>query len=143
MKKSIKGYSATKWWLLKMYHLRHKLRIFLFHRKVMFCFQDIQVFVFLTILCFTKSDVMMNTWDRVHFWIYLLNHNSVTHQTWSVDRYKEEQHFPEIFRMIWRIVPTFQALFNLATSSNYSTTDCDKFPVFYLLKGWIRENWNW
>ena len=33
----------------KMHYLRHRLRIFLFHRKVIFRFQDIQVFVFLAI----------------------------------------------------------------------------------------------
>ena len=38
------------------------------------------------------SDVTMSisTWDKVHFWIYLLNHNSC-HQTWPVDRYKQGQ----------------------------------------------------
>ena len=40
---------------LKMCHLRHWLRTLLFCRKVMFCSQDIQVFVFLTITRFTKS----------------------------------------------------------------------------------------
>ena len=39
----------------KMCHLKHRLRIFLFHRKIMFHSQDIQVFVFLTIPWFTKS----------------------------------------------------------------------------------------
>ena len=36
-------------------------------------------------------DVMMiiSTWDEVQLWIYLLNHNSLTHQTWSIDRYKQ------------------------------------------------------
>ena len=34
---------------LKMCYLRHRLSIFLFDWKVMFHFQDIQVFVFLTI----------------------------------------------------------------------------------------------
>ena len=47
--------SITKRQLLKMYHLRHRLRIFLFCRKVMFRSQDIQIFVFSTILWFTKS----------------------------------------------------------------------------------------
>ena len=35
---------------LKLCHLRHRLRIFLFCRKVMFGSQDIQVFVFLTMV---------------------------------------------------------------------------------------------
>ena len=37
-----------------MCHLRHRLRIFLFNRKVMFRSRDIQVFVILTILWFIK-----------------------------------------------------------------------------------------
>ena len=37
--------------------------------------------------------VMMSirTWDRVHSWIYLLNLNSLSHETWPIDRYKEGQ----------------------------------------------------
>ena len=41
--------SATQQQLLKMCHLRHRLRISLFRRKFMFRSQDIKVFVFLTI----------------------------------------------------------------------------------------------
>ena len=40
----LKVTSATKRELLEMCHLRHKLRIFLFRRKIMFRFQDIQFF---------------------------------------------------------------------------------------------------
>ena len=38
-------------------------------------------------------DVMMSisTWYRLHFWIYLLNHNSLSHQTWPNDRNKQGQ----------------------------------------------------
>ena len=50
----LKATSATKRWLLKMWHLRHRLITFLFHRNVMFRSRDIQVFVFLTIPWFTK-----------------------------------------------------------------------------------------
>ena len=46
---------ARKQQPLKMYHLRHRLRIFLFRRKVILRSQGIQVFVFLTIPRFTKS----------------------------------------------------------------------------------------
>ena len=60
-----------------MCHPRHRLRIFLFRRKVMFCSQDIQVFVFLNIPWFTKS---MTSW-----WIL------VSHQTGPIDRYKVGQ----------------------------------------------------
>ena len=46
----------------------------------MFRSQDIQVFIFLTIPQFRKS--------VVHFWIYILKHNSLSHETWPIDRYK-------------------------------------------------------
>ena len=45
---SLKVTSATKQYLLKMYHLRHRLRFFLFRRKVIFRSGGIKVFVFLT-----------------------------------------------------------------------------------------------
>ena len=84
-----------------MWHLRHGLRILLFFGKVMFRSQDIQDFVFLTIPLFNKSlsswwvHVMMSisTWDRVHFWMYHLNHNSLSHQTWPTDRYEQGKYF--------------------------------------------------
>ena len=49
-------------------------------------------------------DAMMSitTWERVHFWIYLLNHNSLSHQTWSIDRYKQGSQFSGTFWTIWR-----------------------------------------
>ena len=35
-------------------------------------------------------DIMMNIciWDRVYFWVYLLNRNSLSHQNWPINRYK-------------------------------------------------------
>ena len=42
----LKVTSATKLQLLEMCHLRHRLRIFLFRRKVMFRSQDIHFFAF-------------------------------------------------------------------------------------------------
>ena len=55
LRETLKVTSAKKEQLLKMCYLRHRLRIFLFHRKVMFRSQDIQIFVFLAISSFTKS----------------------------------------------------------------------------------------
>ena len=52
---NLKGYLRCKIKLLKMCHLRHRLRIVLLCRKVVFSSQDIQVFVVLTIPWFTKS----------------------------------------------------------------------------------------
>ena len=51
----------------------------------MFRFQDIQVFVFLTTypMIYQICDIVMSisTWDRMHFWVYLLNHKVLSHQT--------------------------------------------------------------
>ena len=73
----LKVTSVTKQKLLKMHHLRHRLRIFLFRGKVIFCSQDIQVFVFLTIPRSAKS--VTSWWVLVHetrcIFDYLLNHN--------------------------------------------------------------------
>ena len=60
----LKVTSATKQYFLKICHLKHRLRIFLFRRKIMFRSQDIQVFVFLTISWFTKS--VTSGWVLVH-----------------------------------------------------------------------------
>ena len=117
-----------------MCHLRHKLRIFLFRRKVMFHSQDIQVFcIFNHPMFYQICDVMMNMsiWDSVHFWIYLLNHNSLIHQTWPIDRYNQGQSFSGIFWTIWKTGAQFQVLFNLATCSNYSITSYVKIPVLH------------
>ena len=120
-----------------MCHLRRRLRIFLFHRKVMSLSQDIQVFViFNNPKIYKICDVMMSisTWDKVHFWLYLLNHNSLSHQTWSIDRCKQGQYFSGIFSTIWSTGARFQVLFNLATCSNHSITNYCKIPVFHFFK---------
>ena len=89
---------------------------------------------FLTIPWFTKS--VTPWWVLVHetwciFWQYLLNHNSLSHQTWPIDRYKNRQYFSEILWAIWNTRAKFQALFNVATCSNYAITNYVKFPVFH------------
>ena len=95
--------SPTKRWLFNMYHLRHRLRIILFHKKVMFHYRNIQVFVFLNIPWFTKS--VTSWWVLVHetgcifeyiFWT--TSHQS--HQIWSIYRYKQGKYFSEIFGRI-------------------------------------------
>ena len=97
----LKVTSATKQ-LFKMCHLIHKLRIFLFHRKVKFCSWDIQVFVFLTIPWFIKS-VTSWVWvhKTVHFIIYLLNHNSLSHQTRAI-------FFWNLFEQFWKLGLSFR-----------------------------------
>ena len=50
-------------------------------------------YIFNHSMIYQICDVTMNisTWDNLHFWIYLLNHDSWSHQTGSVDRYKQGQ----------------------------------------------------
>ena len=83
-----------------MCYLRHNLKIFLFCSKV---------------------NIMMSirTWDRMHFVIYFLNHNSLSCEIWPTDRYSFQQYFSVIFWTAWRTGAKFQVLFNLATCSNY------------------------
>ena len=78
-------------------------------------------------------DVLMSvsTLDRVHFWMYLLNDNSLTHEIWSVDRCQQGQYFSEIFSVIWGTGTKLQTLFNFATCSNYLITNYVKFPVSF------------
>ena len=104
------------------------------HPRIMFCSRDIQVFVFLIIPWFTKP---VTWWVLVHEagtyrYIYLLNHNSLSHQTWPIDRYKWGKQFSGIFWTIWSTGAKFQVLFNLASFSNYSINDYVKIPVFHV-----------
>ena len=140
---ALKVTSATKQYLLKMCHLRHRLRKCWFCRKAMFRSQDFQLSVFLIIPWFTKYYVMMSigTWDNVHFWIYLLNRNSLSHQAWPSDRYQQEIKFSEIFSKILRTGTRFQVLFNFATCSNYSVTNYAKIPVFHFFEKVNKGQW--
>ena len=58
----------------------------LFSRYVSFC-------IFKHPRIYKICNVMMSisTWNKVHFSFYFLNHNSKSHQTWSIDRYKQGQ----------------------------------------------------
>ena len=107
-----------------MCHLRHMLRIFSFRRKVMFHSQDISFFNHH--MFYQICDVMMslNTWNRLHFLIHLLNQNSLSHQTWPIDRYKQGTNF---FLTIWRTGAKFKVLFNLAACFSYSVPYLYKF----------------
>ena len=39
-------------------------------------------------MIYQTFDIFMSisTWDKVYFWIYLLNHNSLSHQNWLIDK---------------------------------------------------------
>ena len=91
--------------------------------------------IFNHLMIYQICDVMsISIWDRVHFWIYFLNHNSISHHTWPTDRYKLGQCFSGIFWTIWRTRAKFQVLLNLATYSNYSITSYVKISVFHFFE---------
>ena len=81
-------------------------------------------------------DVTMSisTLDKVHFWIYLLNHKLWSRETTPVDRYKIVQQFSVIFWTIWETWARFQVLFNLETCPNYSISKYAKIPVFHVFE---------
>ena len=98
----LKVTSITKRSLFKMCHLKHRLRIFLYCRKIMFHSEDIQVFAFLTIPWFTKS--VTSRWVLVHetrciseyiFWT--TNHVTKLGQLIDISKYNNFQQFFEQF----------------------------------------------
>ena len=81
-------------------------------------------------------DAMMSLWDRLHFWLYLLKHNSLRHQTWPVDRYKLEKKFPGSFWTTWRTggkLQVFLQLSNLLQLLNNQL--CQDSSVLFFEKG--------
>ena len=92
-----------------------------------------QGYFFFTISWCTESVMSINALDKVHFSIYLLRHDSLTHQTWLIDSYQQGQYFSEIFWMIWRTGAKFQAFFNLATCCNCSITNIIKNGKYQLI----------
>ena len=115
-----------------MCHLRLRLRIFLFHRKVMFCSQDVKVFVFLTISWFTKS--VLSWWVLLHepgcIFEYIFEPQPQVTKCGQLRDNKQEQ-FSEIFWTIWSTGAMLLVLFNLATCSNYPITNYVRIPMFH------------
>ena len=118
-----------------MCYLRQKLRTFLFGGNVPFSrYSSLCIFNHLMIYQICDFIMSISTWDRLHFWIYLLHHTSLSHHTRPTDRYKQRQYFSGIFSTIWRTGTKLQVLFNLATCSNYSITTWVKIPVFHIFE---------
>ena len=130
----LKVTSAIKQYFLKMCHLKHRLRIFLFHRKIMFHSQDIQVFVFLTIPWFTKS--VTSQWVLVHetkcifeniFWT--TNHEAT--KLGQLIDISKDHNFHDSFGQFGRLGLDSRSFLNLATCPNYSKTKYVKIAVFH------------
>lgn len=115
---------------------RARLRVFLFHRTVMFCSRYIQFFLFLIIPWTSAS--MTPWWVLVHEYMYIFdylsNYNLLDHGTWSNDRWDQRQYFSKIFWMIWKTTAKFP--FNLPTCSYYSITSHVTLLVFHSFSWW-------
>ena len=116
-----------------MFHMKHGLRIFFyFVESLCYVLKIFKILIFNHPMICQICDVIMSisTWDRVQFWVYLLNHNSLSHQTQPNDRHKQGQYFSGIFWTFWRVGAKSHIFFNLATCCNYSITNYVKIPVF-------------
>ena len=117
-----------------MCHLRYKLRICWFCRKIMFRSQDIHLFVFLTIPWFTES--VTPRWALVHETRYIFEYIfwTTAHEVTKLGQLigtNKGNNFSIIFWTIWRTGVRSQVLFNLASCPNYSRTNYVKIPVFH------------
>ena len=114
-----------------MCRMRQKLRFF-FISLFLFPFLRYSSFcIFNHPMIYQIYDITMSvsTWDTLHFSIYLVNRNSLSHQICPIN--KQTKKFSGIFRTIWRNRAKFQVLFNLATCTNYSITTYVKIPVLH------------
>ena len=109
----LKVTSAAKQQLLKMCHLKHRLRIFLSWSKIIFRSQGIQVFVFLTIIWFTKS--ASSRWVLVHETTYIFEHIfwTTTHEVTKLNAKNKFWGVPHLLHMcvIFSELPTFNNIF--------------------------------
>ena len=129
----LKGYTPTKTITFQNVTCKAQIKDFLHCTCYVLLSRYSSFCIFNNPMIFQICDAMMSTItrDKVHYWIYLLYHNWLSNQTWSIDRYKQGHYFSKIFWTIWRFGAKFQALFNLTTHSNYSVTNCVKFPGFH------------
>ena len=76
----------------------------------------------------------ISTWDRMQFWIYLLIHNSLSKQTWPIDRINKGSTFQgsfEQFGGLWLSPWPFKFSNLLKLFNNQS---CRKIPVFHFFE---------
>ena len=119
-----------------MCYLRHRLRMFYFVEKLCSVLKYLNFPIFNHLMIYQIFDVIMSisTWHKVYFQNYLLNHSSLSLQTWPIDWHKPGQHFYGIFWTIWKTGASFQILFNLETCTNYLITTYVKIPVLHFFE---------
>ena len=127
-KKSIKGYLRYK--TITPQNVPSETlgeEFFCFLEKPCSVREIFKFFVFLTIPWFTKS---MTIWSVLVECIFECIFWTITHRPNRQLTDVSKGNILLIFWTIWRTGAKFQALFNLAACSNYSTTNYVKFPVF-------------
>ena len=90
----IKGYLRYKTITSQIVPSEAQIRIFFISQKNFVPFSRYSSFcIFNHHMIYQICDVTVSisTWDKVRFWIYLLNYNSWSHQTWPFDRYQPGQ----------------------------------------------------
>ena len=123
--------SYLRYWTITLQNVTSEAQVrnlFIFQKSYVPFLRYSSFCIFNHPMIYQICDVMMNisTQDRVHFCIYLLNHNSLSHQTWLTNRYKQGQYFSRIFWTIWRT----EAIKPLPICYNYSVTNYVDFSVF-------------
>ena len=115
---------------------------FLFRRKVMFS-RYLSFCIFNHPIINQIFVVMMNisTWQGAFLNIYLLNHNSLSRETWPLIDINKGNNFQEFFEQFGGLgQSSFQfrsfskVFFSLANCSNYSITNYVKIPVFHFFE---------
>ena len=92
--KALKGYRRYKTITSQNAPSKAQIKNFFISKKNYVPFSRYSSFcIFHHAMIYQISDVTMSisTWDKVHLWIYHLNHKSWSHETWPVDRYKQVQ----------------------------------------------------
>ena len=103
----------------------------LFSRYSSFC-------IFNHPMIYQICDVIMSIY-RVHFWIYLLNYNSLSHQTWPINRYKDNK-IQESFEQFRGLRLISMSFFNVATCFNYSITNYVQILMFHFFEKVNKEH---
>ena len=136
------------WRLMKSHdqHYNKPKKNFFYFVEKMFLFQDIQVFVFLTIPWLTKSVTLW--WVSVHetgcIFEYFFEPQALHFwtKTHSVTKFGQLIDISKSNNFQEQTGATFLVIFYSVTFSNYSITNYVKIPMFHFifLKRWIVDN---
>ena len=123
--------------------------MFYFVENLCFFLKIFKFLYFQATMIYEILEVMMsiNEWDRVHFWIYILNRNSRATKLGQLTDTNRGNKFQESFErfiglgLIFQIEvlglilqTNFQVFFNLPNCFSYPLTNFVKIPVFHFVE---------